>query len=140
MIRLPPRSTRTDTLFPYTTLFRSLRRVRIPIGVIGIIYESRPNVTADAAALCMKAGNAVILRGGSEAIESNRALHAVLAEALAGSGIPADALQLVPTTDRAAVGAMPQAAGRIDMIVPRGGQSKVASVKAAARVPGLAHL
>src|SRR3546814_15746521 len=90
MIRLPPRSTRTDTLFPYTTLFRSLRRVRIPIGVIGIIYESRPNVTADAAALCMKAGNAVILRGGSEAIESNRALHAVLAEALAGAGIPAD--------------------------------------------------
>src|SRR3546814_8691432 len=122
MIRLPPRSTRTDTLFPYTTLFRSLRRVRIPIGVIGIIYESRPNVTADAAALCMKAGNAVILRGGSEAIESNRALHAVLAEALAGAGIPADAVQLVPTTDRAAVGALLQAAGLIDMTVPRGGK------------------
>src|SRR3546814_10733066 len=76
----------------------TLRRVRIPIGVIGIIYGSRPNVTADAAALCMKAGNAVILRGGSEALESNRALHAVLAEALAGAGLPAHAVQLVPTT------------------------------------------
>ncbi|HVJ00477.1 MAG TPA: glutamate-5-semialdehyde dehydrogenase [Sphingomonas sp.] len=118
----------------------TLSRVRIPIGVIGIIYESRPNVTADAAALCMKAGNAVILRGGSEAIESNRALHAVLAEALASVGIPADAVQLVPTTDRAAVGAMLQAAGLIDMIVPRGGKSLVARVQAEARVPVLAHL
>ncbi|RIA44191.1 glutamate-5-semialdehyde dehydrogenase [Hephaestia caeni] len=118
----------------------TLSRVRIPIGVIGIIYESRPNVTADAAALCMKAGNAVILRGGSEAIESNRALHIVLAEALASAGIPADAVQLVPTTDRAAVGAMLQAAGLIDMIVPRGGKSLVARVQAEARVPVLAHL
>ncbi|MCM8731117.1 glutamate-5-semialdehyde dehydrogenase [Hephaestia sp. GCM10023244] len=117
-----------------------LRRVRVPVGVIGIIYESRPNVTADAAALCMKAGNAVILRGGSEAIDSNRALHAVLAEALAGAGIPADAVQLVPTTDRAAVGAMLQAEGLIDMIVPRGGKSLVARVQAEARVPVLAHL
>ncbi len=117
-----------------------LSRVRVPVGVIGIIYESRPNVTADAAALCMKAGNAVILRGGSEAIESNRAIHAVLAEALASAGVPADAVQLVPTTDRAAVGAMLQAAGLIDMIVPRGGKSLVARVQAEARVPVLAHL
>jgi glutamate-5-semialdehyde dehydrogenase len=117
-----------------------LSRVRVPVGVIGIIYESRPNVTADAAALCMKAGNAVILRGGSEAIESNRAIHAVLAEALAKAGVPADAVQLVPTTDRAAVGAMLQAAGLIDMIVPRGGKSLVARVQAEARVPVLAHL
>ena len=118
----------------------TLSRVRVPVGVIGIIYESRPNVTADAAALCMKAGNAVILRGGSEAIESNRAIHAVLAEALAAAGVPADAVQLVPTTDRAAVGAMLQAAGLIDMIVPRGGKSLVARVQAEARVPVLAHL
>jgi glutamate-5-semialdehyde dehydrogenase len=117
-----------------------LRRVRIPIGVIGIIYESRPNVTADAAALCVKSGNAVILRGGSEAIESNRAIHRAFAAGLQAGGLPADAVQLVPTTDRAAVGAMLTADGVIDMIVPRGGKSLVARVQAEARVPVLAHL
>ena len=117
-----------------------LRRVRVPIGVIGIIYESRPNVTADAAALCVKSGNAVILRGGSEAIESNRAIHKALVEGLVGAGLPADAVQLVSTTDRAAVGAMLTADGVIDMIVPRGGKSLVARVQAEARVPVLAHL
>jgi glutamate-5-semialdehyde dehydrogenase len=117
-----------------------LRRVRVPIGVIGIIYESRPNVTADAAALCIGAGNAVILRGGSEAIESNRAIHAALSHGLVASGLPADAVQLVPVTDRAAVGAMLGAEGAIDLIVPRGGKSLVARVQAEARVPVLAHL
>jgi glutamate-5-semialdehyde dehydrogenase len=117
-----------------------LSRVRVPIGVIGIIYESRPNVTADAAALCIASGNAVILRGGSEAIESNRAIHAIFAAGLAESGLPADAAQLVPVTDRAVVGAMLTAEGLIDMIVPRGGKSLVARVQAEARVPVLAHL
>ena len=117
-----------------------LRRVRIPIGVIGIIYESRPNVTADAAALCIKSGNAVILRGGSEAIESNRAIHRAMVAGLEAAGVPAEAVQLVPITDRAAVGAMLTAAGAIDMIVPRGGKSLVARVQAEARVPVLAHL
>jgi glutamate-5-semialdehyde dehydrogenase len=117
-----------------------LRRVRIPIGVIGIVYESRPNVTADAAALCVKSGNAVILRGGSEAIESNRAIHRAMVAGLEAAGLPADAVQLVPTTDRAAVGAMLTASGAIDMIVPRGGKSLVARVQAEARVPVLAHL
>jgi glutamate-5-semialdehyde dehydrogenase len=99
-----------------------LQRVRVPLGVIGIIYESRPNVTADAAALCLRAGNAAILRGGSEAIESNRAIHAAMVEGVTAAGLPADAIQLVPTTDRAAVGAMLRAAGLIDLIVPRGGK------------------
>jgi len=117
-----------------------LTRVRIPIGVIGIIYESRPNVTADAGALCAMSGNAAILRGGSEAIRSNRALHAALARGLEAGGMPADAVQLVPVTDRAAVGAMLTAEGAIDMIVPRGGKSLVARVQAEARVPVLAHL
>jgi glutamate-5-semialdehyde dehydrogenase len=117
-----------------------LRRVRVPIGVIGIIYESRPNVTADAAALCIKSGNAVILRGGSEAIESNRAIHAALVAGLEQGGLPADAAQLVPITDRAAVGAMLTAEGAIDLIVPRGGKTLVARVQAEARVPVLAHL
>ena len=122
-----------------------LRRVRVPIGVIGIIYESRPNVTADAAALAVMAGNAVILRGGSEAIESNRAIHAALVTGLIAGGVPADAAQLVPTTDRAAVGAMLTAdgsngAGAIDLIVPRGGKGLVARVQDEARVPVLAHL
>lgn len=122
-----------------------LRRVRVPIGVIGIIYESRPNVTADAAALGVMAGNAVILRGGSEAIESNRAIHAAMVSGLLACGVPADAAQLVPTTDRAAVGAMLMAdgsngAGAIDLIVPRGGKGLVARVQAEARVPVLAHL
>jgi glutamate-5-semialdehyde dehydrogenase len=117
-----------------------LQRVRVPLGVIGIIYESRPNVTADAAALCMRAGNAAILRGGSEAIESNRAIHAAMIQGIGAAGLPADAIQLVPTTDRAAVGAMLRAAGLIDLIVPRGGKSLVARVQEEARVPVLAHL
>ncbi|WP_420381208.1 glutamate-5-semialdehyde dehydrogenase [Novosphingobium sp.] len=117
-----------------------LERVRIPIGVIGIIYESRPNVTADAAALCVRAGNAVLLRGGSEAVHSNRAIHSALVSGLVAGGVPAAAVQLLPTQDRAAVGAMLGAAGLIDMIVPRGGKSLVARVQADARVPVLAHL
>jgi len=117
-----------------------LRRVRVPVGLIGIIYESRPNVTADAAALCLRSGNAVLLRGGSEAVHSNRAIHAALAKGLEQAGVPAEAVQLVPTQDRAAVGAMLAAAGLIDMIVPSGGKSLVARVQADARVPVLAHL
>lgn len=117
-----------------------LTRVRVPIGVIGIVYESRPNVTADAAALCVMSGNATILRGGTEAAHSNRAIHAAFAAGLADAGLPAHAVQLVPTTDRAAVGAMLRADGAIDMIVPRGGKSLVARVQAEARVPVLAHL
>ena len=117
-----------------------LSRVRVPIGLIGIIYESRPNVTADAAALCLASGNAVLLRGGSEAVYSNRAIHAALSAGLAVAGVPAAAVQLVPTQDRAAVGAMLAAAGQIDLIVPRGGKSLVARVQADARVPVLAHL
>jgi glutamate-5-semialdehyde dehydrogenase len=117
-----------------------LSRVRVPIGVIGIIYESRPNVTADAGALCAMSANAAILRGGSEAIHSNRAIHAALAEGLEAGGMPADAVQLVPVTDRAAVGAMLTAEGLIDMVVPRGGKGLVARVHAEARVPVLAHL
>ncbi|MGX7951245.1 glutamate-5-semialdehyde dehydrogenase [Tsuneonella sp. HG249] len=117
-----------------------LERVRIPIGLIGIVYESRPNVTADAAALCVRAGNAALLRGGSEAVHSNRAIHAAFVRGLATAGVPAQAVQLVPTQDRAAVGAMLSAAGLIDMIVPRGGKGLVARVQADARVPVLAHL
>ena len=117
-----------------------LSRVRVPIGVIGIIYESRPNVTADAAALCLASGNAVLLRGGSEAVHSNHAIHAALSAGLAEAGVPVDAVQLVPTQDRAAVGAMLAAASQIDLIVPRGGKSLVARVQADARVPVLAHL
>lgn len=123
----------------------ALSRVRVPIGVIGIIYESRPNVTADAAALCLRAGNAAILRGGSEATRSNAAIHAAFARGIAAAGLPADAVQLVPTADRAAVGAMLAADGSgsgaaIDLIVPRGGKGLVARVQAEARVPVLAHL
>ena len=117
-----------------------LSRVRVPLGVIGIIYESRPNVTADAAALCLRAGNAVILRGGSEAKESNRAIHAAMLEGIVATGLPADVVQLVPTTDRAAVGALLKAAEFVDLIVPRGGKSLVARVQEEARVPVLAHL
>ena len=117
-----------------------LSRVRVPLGVIGIIYESRPNVTADAAALGLGAGNAVILRGGSEAVNSNRAIHQAMVQAIVASGLPADAVQLMPTQDRAAVGAMLTAAGLIDIIIPRGGKSLVARVQAEARVPVLAHL
>lgn len=117
-----------------------LSRVRVPIGTIGIVYESRPNVTADAAALCVRAGNAAILRGGSEAVHSNRAILSAFRTGLDEGGLPADLVQLVPTQDRAAVGAMLTASGMIDMIVPRGGQSLVAKVQADARVPVLAHL
>jgi glutamate-5-semialdehyde dehydrogenase len=117
-----------------------LRRVRVPIGLIGIIYESRPNVTADAAALCVRSGNAALLRGGSEAARSNRAIHTALVEGLVEGGVPAEVVQLIPTQDRAAVGAMLAASGLIDMIVPRGGKSLVARVQADARVPVLAHL
>ena len=117
-----------------------LSRVRVPLGVVGIIFESRPNVTADAAALCLKSGNAAILRGGSEAIGTSRAIHAVMADAIEAAGLPRDAIQLVPTTDRAAVGAMLRASGLIDVIIPRGGKTLVARVQAEAREPVLAHL
>lgn len=117
-----------------------MERVRVPVGVLGIIYESRPNVTADAAALGVRSGNAVILRGGSEAVHSNRAIHAAIMEGMIAAGLPADAVQLVPTQDRAAVGAMLRAQGGIDMIIPRGGKSLVARVQDEARVPVLAHL
>ncbi len=118
----------------------TLVRRRIPIGLIGIIYESRPNVTADAAALCLRSGNAALLRGGSEAVHSNRALHAAFTNGVEEAGLPGEAIQLMPTQDRAAVGAMLKAAGLIDMIVPRGGKGLVARVQADARVPVLAHL
>ncbi|MFL0355210.1 glutamate-5-semialdehyde dehydrogenase [Erythrobacter sp. GH1-10] len=117
-----------------------LSRIRVPIGTIGIIYESRPNVTADAAALCVRAGNAALLRGGSEAVHSNRAILAALTAGLEEGGVPAAAVQLIPTQDRAAVGAMLTASGLIDMIVPRGGKGLVARVQSDARVPVLAHL
>ena len=117
-----------------------LSRVRVPIGMVGIVYESRPNVTADAAALCVRAGNAVLLRGGSEAVRSNRAIHAAFVRGLAEGGVPEGAVQFVPDQDRALVGAMLRAAGAIDMIVPRGGKALVARVQDEARVPVLAHL
>ena len=115
-------------------------RTRVPLGVIGVIYEARPNVTADAGALCLKSGNAAILRGGSESFESSAAIFACLAHGLAAAGLPAGALQLVPTRDRAAVGAMLRMDAFIDVIVPRGGKSLVARVRTESRVPVLAHL
>jgi glutamate-5-semialdehyde dehydrogenase len=119
----------------------TIERVRVPLGVVGVIYESRPNVTADAAALCLKAGNAAILRGGSESHRSNRAIHAALAEGLHGTALPEAAIALVPTRDRAAVGMMLAGLdGALDVIVPRGGKSLVARVQAEARVPVFAHL
>lgn len=117
-----------------------IKRVRTPIGVIGVIYESRPNVTADAGALCLKSGNAVILRGGSESFHSSTAIHACLAEGLRSAGLPETAIQLVPTRDRAAVTAMIQATDHIDVIVPRGGKGLVGLVQKEARVPVFAHL
>ncbi len=118
-----------------------IERVRVPLGVVGVIYESRPNVTADAGALCLKAGNAVILRGGSESFRSSRAIHAALAEGLSGAGLPAEAITLVPTRDRAAVGLMLSGLdGTIDVIVPRGGKGLVARVQTEARLPVFAHL
>ncbi len=116
-----------------------IRRVASPIGVIGMIYESRPNVGADAAGLCLKSGNAVILRGGSDSFHSARAIHAALADGLRRAGVPEAAVQIPPATDRAYVAAMLAAAGLIDLIVPRGGKSLVTRVQAEARVPVLAH-
>ncbi|WP_176518505.1 glutamate-5-semialdehyde dehydrogenase [Rhodobacter maris] len=117
-----------------------IQRVRTPLGVIGVIYESRPNVTADAGALCLKAGNAVILRGGSESFHSSRAIHACMVAGLKAAGLPEAAIQLVPTRDRAAVAEMLRAVGHIDVIVPRGGKGLVGLVQAEARVPVFAHL
>ncbi len=118
-----------------------ISRVRTPLGVIGIIYESRPNVTADAAALCLMAGNAAILRGGSDSFHSSRALHQCFADALSAANLPPEAVQIVPTTDRAAVGEMLRGLdGAIDVIVPRGGKGLVARVQSEARVPVFAHL
>lgn len=118
-----------------------IARVATPIGVIGIIYESRPNVTADAAALCLKSGNACILRGGSESTHSSRAILEALSEGLRAASLPEDAIQLVPASDRAAVGLMLKGLnGAIDLIIPRGGKSLVARVRDEARVPVLAHL
>ena len=118
----------------------SIRRVRTPLGVVGVIYESRPNVTADAGALCLKSGNAVILRGGSESFHSSGVLHECLVEGLTGAGLPADAIQRVPTRDRAAVATMLRMTGVIDVIVPRGGKGLVGLVQREARVPVFAHL
>ncbi|WP_343315125.1 glutamate-5-semialdehyde dehydrogenase [Brucella sp. BE17] len=118
-----------------------IERVRTPLGVIGVIYESRPNVTADAGALCLKAGNAVILRGGSDSAHSSAAIHKALVSGLRSSGLPEDAIQIVPVTDRTAVGEMLKGLhGAIDVIVPRGGKSLVARVQSEARVPVFAHL
>jgi glutamate-5-semialdehyde dehydrogenase len=118
-----------------------IERVRVPLGVVGVIYESRPNVTADAGALCLKAGNAAILRGGSESFRSCRAIHAALAEGLVEAGLPAAAISLVPTRDREAVGMMLTGLdGAIDVIVPRGGKDLVGRVQTEARVPVFAHL
>lgn len=117
-----------------------IARVRVPLGVIGIIYESRPNVTADAGALCLKSGNATILRGGSEAVQSNHAILACLQAGLRAANLPEACINLVPTQDRAAVGVMLQTPGLLDVVVPRGGRSLVERVQTEARVPVLAHL
>ena len=117
-----------------------IQRVRTPLGVVGVIYESRPNVTVDAGALCLKAGNAVILRGGSESFHSSKALHACLVKGLKDAGLPEDAIQLVPTRDRAAVSEMLTMTDTIDVIVPRGGKGLVGLVQREARVPVFAHL
>ncbi|HEX9835650.1 MAG TPA: glutamate-5-semialdehyde dehydrogenase [Alphaproteobacteria bacterium] len=117
-----------------------ITRVRVPLGVIGIIYESRPNVTADAGGLCLKAGNAAILRGGSESLHSSTAIAACLADAVEAAGLPRAAIQLVPTKDRAAVGAMLTMPGLIDIIVPRGGKSLIERVQRESRIPVIAHL
>ncbi|TNY48309.1 aldehyde dehydrogenase family protein, partial [Streptococcus pyogenes] len=117
-----------------------IRRVRTPLGVIGVIYESRPNVTADAGALCLKSGNAVILRGGSESFHSSSLIHACLRDGLRAADLPETAIQLVPTRDRAAVGEMLTMTDTIDVIIPRGGKGLVGRVQAEARVPVFAHL
>jgi glutamate-5-semialdehyde dehydrogenase len=118
----------------------NIQRVRTPLGVIGVIYESRPNVTADAGALCLKSGNAVILRGGSESFHSSGAIHACLVDGLRAANLPADAIQRVPTRDRAAVSEMLTMTDSIDVIVPRGGKGLVGLVQSKARVPVFAHL
>ncbi len=118
----------------------NIQRVRTPLGVIGVIYESRPNVTADAGALCLKSGNAVILRGGSESFHSSTAIHACLVEGLMAANLPADAIQLVPTRDRAAVQELLTMTDYVDVIVPRGGKGLVGLVQREARVPVFAHL
>ena len=115
-------------------------KMRVPLGVIGIIYEARPNVTADAAALCLKSGNAAILRGGSEAIRSNRAIAALVQEGLASAGLPANAVQVIDTTDRAAVGHLITMREFVDVIVPRGGKGLIARLLAESRVPMIQHL
>ncbi len=118
-----------------------IQRVSVPLGVVGIIYESRPNVTADAAALCLKSGNAVILRGGSESFESNNAIYEAVRAGIAAAGLAADAVQMVPTRDRAAVGCLLSGlAGSIDVVVPRGGKSLIRRVQEDARVPVIGHL
>ncbi|MEC8578285.1 MAG: glutamate-5-semialdehyde dehydrogenase, partial [Pseudomonadota bacterium] len=117
-----------------------ITRVRVPLGVTGVVYESRPNVTADAAALCLKAGNAVILRGGSDSQHSAALLSDIMTRGLEAASLPPAAVQIVPTTDRAAVGAMLGAVGGIDVIIPRGGKSLVERVQREARVPVFAHL
>ena len=118
-----------------------IRRVAVPLGVIGIIYESRPNVTADAAGLCVKSGNAVILRGGSESFHSSRAIHACLVSGLAAAGLPAACVQMVPTTDRAAVGYLLSSMAQwVDVVVPRGGKNLIRRVQEEARVPVIGHL
>ena len=117
-----------------------IKRVRTPLGVIGVIYESRPNVTADAGALCLKSGNAVILRGGSEGFNSSNAIHACLVEGLKSAGLPEDAIQLIPTRDRAAVQKLLTMTDHVDVIVPRGGKGLVGLVQREARVPVFAHL
>ena len=118
-----------------------IERVRVPLGVVGIVYESRPNVTADAGALCLKAGNAAILRGGSDSVRSSRAIHQALQQGLIEAGLPEAAVQLVPTRDRAAVGMMLTGLdGNIDVLVPRGGKNLVARVQTEARIPVFAHL
>jgi glutamate-5-semialdehyde dehydrogenase len=115
-------------------------RMRVPLGVIGIIYESRPNVTADAAALCLKSGNAAILRGGSEAIHSNQAIAACIHEGLADAGLPRDAVQVIETTDRAAVGELVRMEKYVDVIVPRGGKGLIERISRESRVPVIKHL
>lgn len=118
----------------------TIQRIAVPLGVIGIIYESRPNVTADAGALCVRSGNACILRGGSEGFHSAQAIHAALQNGLRAAGLPVDAIQMAPSTDRAFVGDMLRAAGLIDVLIPRGGKSLVARVQEESRVPVFAHL
>ena len=126
--------------FAYRPSGIQLGKMRVPLGVIGIIYEARPNVTADAAGLCLKSGNACILRGGSEAIRSNQAIAACVHEGLREAGLPEGAVQVINTTDRATVGALVTMTEFVDVIVPRGGKGLIARVSAEARVPVIKHL